>query len=183
VLSLRRALAYQHPGVLRDFLQKYQVPVEEARELFREMKKWLWLLAEAAREKRAGGSPPPLELPRSLMLLDEMWHTFILFTADYTSYCLDTFGAYIHHYPATPAQIGVFDGAARRNPAAFVAQQREALVAQYRYIDAKLGRRTLLKWQSLSRQRFTPEFVARVANPYFLLRVASAVSAARGAAC
>lgn len=31
--------------------------------------------------------------------LDEIWHTFILFTRDYYTFCLDGLGKFIHHIP------------------------------------------------------------------------------------
>lgn len=32
-------------------------------------------------------------------MLDEMWHTFILFTKDYGDFCHEMFGHFIHHLP------------------------------------------------------------------------------------
>jgi hypothetical protein len=31
--------------------------------------------------------------------VDEVWHTFILFTEDYAAFCADVFGRFIHHRP------------------------------------------------------------------------------------
>ncbi|MCD6074767.1 MAG: hypothetical protein K0Q70_1650 [Rhodospirillales bacterium] len=36
-------------------------------------------------------------------IVDEAWHTFILFTRDYTEFCGRAFGAYLHHAPAGAA--------------------------------------------------------------------------------
>lgn len=36
--------------------------------------------------------------------VDEVWHTFILFTRDYTDFCNEVFGRYIHHQPSVPSQ-------------------------------------------------------------------------------
>lgn len=36
--------------------------------------------------------------------VDEVWHTFILFTADYAEFCADVFGHFIHHQPGTPSR-------------------------------------------------------------------------------
>ncbi|MEX2054002.1 MAG: hypothetical protein WD883_00440 [Candidatus Colwellbacteria bacterium] len=33
--------------------------------------------------------------------VDEIWHTHILFTVDYTAFCDEVFGFYIHHFPDT----------------------------------------------------------------------------------
>ena len=36
--------------------------------------------------------------------VDEVWHTFILFTKDYTVFCLEVFGFFLHHEPALLSQ-------------------------------------------------------------------------------
>jgi hypothetical protein len=33
--------------------------------------------------------------------VDDVWHTFILFTCEYTDFCSQVFGHYLHHQPAT----------------------------------------------------------------------------------
>lgn len=33
-------------------------------------------------------------------IVDEAWHTFILFTSEYVKFCQDVFGKYIHHSPS-----------------------------------------------------------------------------------
>lgn len=36
--------------------------------------------------------------------VDEVWHTFILFTRDYAQFCKDVFGFFLHHQPNLPSQ-------------------------------------------------------------------------------
>lgn len=36
--------------------------------------------------------------------VDEVWRTFILFTRDYSTFCYEAFGAYIHGQPPVPLQ-------------------------------------------------------------------------------
>lgn len=36
-------------------------------------------------------------------IVDEAWHTFILFTRDYTDFCQNAFGTYLHHAPSDTA--------------------------------------------------------------------------------
>ena len=35
------------------------------------------------------------------MAIDEMWHTFVLFTQPYAAFCQRYFGRFIHHAPST----------------------------------------------------------------------------------
>jgi hypothetical protein len=37
-------------------------------------------------------------------LVDEVWHTHILFTRDYSRFCGNVFGGFIHHNPITPTR-------------------------------------------------------------------------------
>lgn len=36
--------------------------------------------------------------------IDDMWHTFLLFTKPYSEFCQQYFGKFIHHVPATDAE-------------------------------------------------------------------------------
>ena len=43
IADLRTVMAYQHPDVVARFRTSWNVPEEEAQDIFEEMKKWLWL--------------------------------------------------------------------------------------------------------------------------------------------
>lgn len=36
--------------------------------------------------------------------IDEVWHTFILFTREYSEFCHRAFGYYLHHQPGIPSK-------------------------------------------------------------------------------
>jgi hypothetical protein len=61
----------------------------EARALFQEVKKYL-ILAE-----RHGERPIPMFSAR----VDEVWHQFVLFTAEYAEFCARFAGRFLHHVP------------------------------------------------------------------------------------
>src|SRR5690242_5537724 len=96
--SLAAALAYENEDVIGAFHDKYGVSLDDSRAFFTEVKKWLWLCAQARCAAR------PLPVFDSMTWLDEMWHTFILFTLDYSRYCEEHFGFYIHHAPTGQAE-------------------------------------------------------------------------------
>jgi len=58
--------------------------------------------------------------------VDEAWHEFVLFTAEYVAFCKQFFGHYVHHSPSNAPDSG---GAAVRGPEAtfaeFAARYRE----------------------------------------------------------
>jgi hypothetical protein len=66
---------------------------QEAWGLFMQMLIYLWLAEIRPRGYRF--SPPPA--------IDKVWHEFILFTEEYTEFCKNTVGHYIHHRPSTSA--------------------------------------------------------------------------------
>ena len=161
--SLAYALAYSNDAVIQKFLERHDVPLAEARSLFRETKKWLWLAARAADEAEAGlGATPQLAIDGPLVLLDEMWHTFILFTREYTHYCHSRFGRYVHHLPTTTDEKQRRREDYDRAPAAFRRKERARMRAQYTYVCEQLGEPTLRRWYSDYARRYTPQFVRAV---------------------
>jgi hypothetical protein len=63
---------------------------EEAASLFQEVKKYL-LLAEHY---------SPRTLPMFSVRVDEIWHQFVLFTAEYAEFCARFAGRFLHHAPS-----------------------------------------------------------------------------------
>ncbi len=88
---LAEALAFNAPFVI-DRLVKDRVADTPAfaEELFTEAKKYL-VLCEAT---------PDMTFGMCSAIVDEAWHAFILFTAEYTEYGRRYFGNYVHHSPA-----------------------------------------------------------------------------------
>jgi hypothetical protein len=149
---LEKALSYDNLDVVQRFLQLYDVSEEEAQDIFSETKKWIWLASQPDSNVLAIIDP--------LLIVDEMWHNFILFTHDYTRYCFDCYGRYIHHQPTTQGEkarrrqqllvdpVGARDNATRR------------LHDQCALICAKLGSATLLKWFVDYPQRYDEAFLS-----------------------
>jgi hypothetical protein len=88
---LAEALAFNAPFVV-DRLVKDRVAATPAfaEELFTEAKRYL-VLCEAN---------PDMTFGMCSAMVDEAWHAFILFTAEYTEYGRRYFGTYVHHSPA-----------------------------------------------------------------------------------
>ena len=147
--SLETALLYKNDNVLHKFRESYAVSMAEARDIFTETGRWLWLCAytQSLKEsERARVAPPLLVVSEEILILDEMWHTFILFTKEYTDYCLEHFGHYIHHAPTTHAIKVSMGKQMKAAPAAFMRKRRAGMEKQYGYIYDVLGEETLLKW-------------------------------------
>jgi hypothetical protein len=78
---------YQNQSVVDRIMKDNDVSAEEAQRWFEGMLQFL----EVAAVAEAPVSPS--------LAIDEAWHAFILHTWDYTEYCQERFGMYVHHQP------------------------------------------------------------------------------------
>lgn len=140
-------VAYQNDSIVRKFREHYPVSREQAQALFHETKKWLWLCAASQWIPGA----PSMIVTDEIRIIDEMWHTFILFTREYHQFCARFFGAYIHHAPATEGDKEAL------NIKRFLAGKRR----QYEFILKELGEETLARWYVEYPERFGPEFFGK----------------------
>lgn len=80
--------SYQNEAVVARFIRDYHKTPEQAEQCFDELKEFLAEVAVAANRIE----PPSKDV-------DQMWHTFLLFTRDYAEFCKESFGKFIHHSP------------------------------------------------------------------------------------
>ncbi|TAK94555.1 hypothetical protein EPO05_06195 [Patescibacteria group bacterium] len=84
---LEFVMDYQFDPLIHRMIDKYGWEELETRECFEDMKRYLCLAAQTGK--------PLVPSPR----IDEIWHNFILFTMDYSEFCLTKLGRFIHHRP------------------------------------------------------------------------------------
>ena len=150
--SLAKALRYQDRNVVDSFVDRYRVSAGEASALFADTRRWLWL--------NALPDAPRLYVSSELLVIDEMWHTFVLHTASYTRFCSLTFGFYLHHTPTTRREKLRAAREHEANPAAFARRRRLQSRRQYRFIAEKLGPEVLLRWYADYPVRYGRDFFA-----------------------
>lgn len=155
VCSLEKALDYQNDEVLYRFIGIFEMPFEEACTLFNETKKWIWLAAVAEQE----GSIKLL-IDGNLLFIDEMWHNFILFTKEYSSYCLNYFGFFVHHHPTLRNEKLRLEAEIREDPS--LSRILKVRRHQYSYIYDKLGPETLELWYGKMCYRYTAEYLLSI---------------------
>ena len=86
--GLNEVMAFQPPQLLIErFAKAHSVSEQEAREQFEEIKKFLVVCAS----DRSKSYAPSRHL-------DDMWHDFVLFTPEYSSFC-QKIGGFVHHRP------------------------------------------------------------------------------------
>lgn len=147
--SLARVLRYRNARVTTKFSERYNLPRREVETLFQDMLRVLWLSARGT----------VMILPCQ-MLIDEMWHAFILHTEDYARFCTTYFGAMIHHRPThKPAKS---KGAASRGRAAVEARKARdmrMLRRQIGFVYDELGSEIAHRWYDVYTKRYTGEFL------------------------
>jgi hypothetical protein len=130
--SLAEVLAFRHPAVIRRYCKDHGGSPAQAEEVFQEMLKWLYLGSRRLADNRATAG---CVMTEEIEKLDWMWHTFLLFTRDYTAFCESYFGFFLHHVPADEDD----------EPASPEAL-RGQLERQYAMVYDVLGEQTLLVW-------------------------------------
>jgi len=148
VPSLEKVLVYRNQEILDTFLAIYDVTGEQAEELFVETLKWLWLCASTRGDLISGRTAPKPRVDNDLLMLDEMWHLFILYSNHYFHFCADFFGFYIHHKPTTQSERKLSQTQLLTDRSAFINELAEDERSFFSYVHEKLGRETLIKWHT-----------------------------------
>lgn len=105
VESLLEVLKYKNKDVIHRYEQDYPHNKLKGKDAFNELLKFFWIAQRHKTAKKL--SPENKELNFTCAIypemseIDDMWHTFLLFTKDYMSFCKNYFDEYIHHVPNT----------------------------------------------------------------------------------
>lgn len=141
--SLDELLAYRHHDVLLRYANDFSCNKLSAEQAFHELMKFLWI-AQKLQLERDSNQSSVLDFSAavfySMREIDDMWHTFILFTHDYTAFSQQFFGDYLHHQPSTDAEK-----AAIRSDLAQFLKRTEKWIA---YIYDHFGEETVRLWFS-----------------------------------
>jgi hypothetical protein len=112
-LKLRTLLAYRNPEVVHRFCKTFGVSEKIGNQVWRDMLRFFWLGYVIANGK-AGGTLKGAVMFDSMQIVDEMWHTFLLFSRDYAAFCDKYMGYYIYHVPTPEAEKQAFEKAAKK---------------------------------------------------------------------
>lgn len=153
-------LDYQNQDVVDRFIKIYGVSDEQAQQIFTDVKLWLWMACKA----RVEGISKPLVIDTALVVIDEMWHNFMLFTRDYTAFCERFFGTYMHHSPNTKPNIAAEKAQMQHLS---LKQKKQQLMDrkrwQYEFVYDQLGRGTFIRWYKVYPGLYTPLSLAQMA--------------------
>lgn len=139
--------------IIEAFMERYEVSKSEAEEIFTETKKWLWLASKNNDHEEV------LFIDRPLVIIDEMWHNFILHTRQYYNFCIKNFKKLIHHSPTPVREKRKLEEQMLNHPTSIIKEHEEKVKKQYSLIYDNLGPETLLKWYDTMAQKYTPEYI------------------------
>ena len=90
--NLEELKKYKNQKVITYFCYHHpEYSLDDGRCIFEDLLSWMWLNNQRSKV----GKKTYLFGP--LLILDEMWHTFILHTRDYIDFSMHYFGEYVHH--------------------------------------------------------------------------------------
>ncbi|MCA8090569.1 hypothetical protein LGM65_06635 [Burkholderia anthina] len=95
----KELIEYKNDSVIKKFRDEWSLSEQAACDIFEETKKFLFLANYA--QKRC----VTFEIDESVLIIDKMWHTFILFTKEYSEFCDVFFGKMLHHTPFCRAHL------------------------------------------------------------------------------
>jgi hypothetical protein len=149
--SLQELLQYSNPDIISRFTDLFDVPEQEAEDIFNETKKFLYI-----------SRIPGVFIPDELLIVDEMWHNFILFTKEYQHFCQFYFDNYLHHTPSTKAAKQLH----REHIATDLAAARKAfndkLAVLMSVAYEQLGKDTVVKWFQAYPVKYSKEAIKKL---------------------
>lgn len=140
---------YTSPEVILKYARDYGLTESQAKMIFKETMKMLWLMVKHMLEMEVGCNkeiPEAFNVHKPMDPLDKMWHEFILFTKEYHQFCEAFFGCYLHHVPCSEREFQAFKQRALEQKDAFVERERKSIRKFVKYIQENLGDETLKCW-------------------------------------
>ena len=93
-IDIKKVMDYKMPHVIARYCKDYKVSNKAAKRYEIELKRYLILAADDDEE-----------LDMFSAEVDNLWHTFLLFTKEYQEFCNVMFGKFIHHAPIVDQKI------------------------------------------------------------------------------
>jgi hypothetical protein len=136
--DLPTLLLYKNTYVLNRYAIDHPNNQLGSEEAFEELLKFIWLSQKHTSDKAQHPEEKELNficgIHAEMKEIDDMWHTFLLFTKDYMCFCQQYFGKYFHHLPTTE------DIRPKQDDFAL------DFTRYLSYVYDNLGEKTLVKW-------------------------------------
>ena len=149
--QLESILTYYNEDVLSRFTDMFEVTDEEAFDLFQETKKFLFICQVEG-----------IFIPDDLLILDEMWHNFILFTKEYHAFCNRYFNRYFHHLPASKKEKEDQKRNDLEDPESARTLYLQKLEHVINTVYDQLGEETVIKWFKTYPETYSKEKIKQL---------------------
>lgn len=107
--NIHEILAYQNQAICDRYRRDYPKNSLTPEVALREVIKYFYLSQQYQEDKKKRPDDEALNficgMYPDMREIDDMWHTFLLFTKDYLDFCNHYFGKFIHHTPKTEKDI------------------------------------------------------------------------------
>lgn len=103
-LILNQLIQYQNKNLLARYKKDYPDSIMQPEEALIELMKFIWLCIKYKDDKKKFPDADFLDftcvIHTEMRDIDNMWHTFLLFTQDYQAFCQTYLnGIFFHHHP------------------------------------------------------------------------------------
>lgn len=140
VSTLEKVMQYENDDLIHKFCKEWDVTHEEACDIFDETKKFLFLAATCQTQC------VNITVHQQIQVIDEMWHTFVLFTDQYYQFCENYLGGFLHHFPFTREMLRSEIKFVTSTNGDFESYKKEIFQNQILKIKDILGQDTVVKW-------------------------------------
>ncbi|MGQ3889994.1 hypothetical protein ACQUW5_13310 [Legionella sp. CNM-1927-20] len=135
---LKLITAYKNDRITARYSKDYPNAKMHSKEALKELMKFIWLCLKHSSDREKDPNNPLLNfsciIHPEMADIDNMWHTFILFTRDYLDFCNRYLGGiFFHHEPITSEDKSDTN-------------YEHELNLYLSYVYDNLGKSTLLKW-------------------------------------
>ena len=140
--NLSTLLKYRNEKVLLTFMESFNISRNESEIIFDDMLRFLWVC-------QLHGEKPYLNVIDSpLIVIDEMWHTFILHTQAYDEFCKNYFGYFLHHQPTSKLETN-------KNKPRSLEKLIDEKRARYTMLYEILGKTVFIRWFHLYPKKYS----------------------------
>ncbi|KTC76040.1 hypothetical protein Lbir_0109 [Legionella birminghamensis] len=131
---------YKNARIISRYNTDYPDAKMQAEEALSELMKFIWLCMKHKSDKKANPNNDSLNfsclIHSEMAEIDNMWHTFLLFTKDYQHFCQTYLGGiFFHHEPVADTENNTPND-----------DYEQELTRYLSYIYDNLGEETVLKW-------------------------------------
>ena len=150
--KLKTILQYSNENVISRFLDMFEMPETEAQDIFKETKKFLYLTDKGE----------DVFICDDMLIIDEMWHNFVLFTNDYYRFCHQYFNTFKHHIPATKQEKHQYKRKLQEQPEETKQKMLSRIEQLISLTYDHLGEATVIKWFSVYPEKYHKAYIKSI---------------------